>query len=112
MAGRAGGAGRAGEAGPAYPAYPALPAFLEPDFETQLELPLLEARWIHELIRVGRNRRRRVSEQVDRRRRRDVRELLGVEDVLQLGDDFAAHRVVDRNPARVAQVDVLARGEV
>src|SRR6188768_3608173 len=80
---------------------------LEAKAETQLELPLLVSGRARILIRVVRNRRNRVAGHVNRRRGGHVRQLLGVEHVLQLGDDFAARRAVNRDPARVAQVDVL-----
>src|SRR5262245_899707 len=89
-----------------------LRASLEPHLETQLEFPLLEARRVHELIGIGRNRRRRIPEQIHRRRRGDARHLLGVENVLQLGDDFGTNGTADRNPARISHVHVLAHGEI
>src|SRR5437870_13747165 len=60
----------------------------EPEPEPQLELPLLVARGVRELIRVAGNRirRRRVAQGIRRDRCRDVRQLFRVEQVLQLRD--------------------------
>src|SRR5258708_1019067 len=111
-----GGTGRMGRelCPPAYPGRPAYPARLETHLESQLELPLLVPRRIHELIRVGWNHRRtgRTASRVGNDLRVDAGELLGVEHVLQLSDDFASDRPGNRNPARIAQVDVLARCEI
>src|SRR5258708_39259201 len=97
-----GGTGRMGRelCPPAYPGRPAYPARLETHLESQLELPLLVPRRIHELVRIGRNRRERIAGCIDRLRRRDARHFLCIENVLELRDDFAANRTADRNPPR------------
>src|SRR5436853_980241 len=85
---------------------------LEPDFKAELELALLVPRRVRKLIRIGRDRRTRIPESVDDGVRRDAGELLGVEHVLELGDYFDARVAANRDPPRVAKVDVLARREV
>src|SRR3989441_7744824 len=84
----------------------------ESEPETQLEFPLLVPRWVREQIWILRDVCRRIPLCVDDLRRRDPRELLRVEDILQLRDDFGAHRSAKRNPARVPQIHVLPNRQI
>src|SRR5205814_6443767 len=85
---------------------------LEPNLESELELPLLEAGRIREGVGVRRDRRRWNAGGIGDDGRVDGRHLHGVEDVLQLGDHLGARRAMDRHETGVAQVDVLAHRQV
>src|SRR6266545_2862554 len=86
------------------PFLPILP--LEAHFESELKLPLFGARWIDELIGIRRNGRGRVSQRVDDSGGGDPGQLLEIERVLQLGDDFRTDRPAQRDRARIADVEV------
>src|SRR5688572_13912847 len=70
---------------------PATGYYLKHELKADLQLPLLVAAGRLELAAGRRQRRRRHALRVGRHRRVDGRHLLGVEDVLELRDQFRRH---------------------
>src|SRR5688572_33505427 len=83
--------------------------YLKDELESDLKLSLLVAARRLELIAGRRQSGRRYAERAGGHGRGDAGDLLGVEDVLDLGDHFRRHVALDADLARVAEVEVLAR---